>query len=73
LVPFFQRATTAYGRVGEVTAWVQSLALLEVVHAFTGIVRSPLKTTAMQVTSRLLIIWAIVENYEVVSPATLAL
>lgn len=32
-------------------------------NTFTGIVRSPLPTTAMQVSSRLLLIWAVVNRY----------
>ncbi|CAN3371406.1 hypothetical protein DIURU_005122 [Diutina rugosa] len=45
------------------TSWVliavQSLAIIEVYNAATGIVRSPIFTTAMQVASRLLIVWGI--------------
>ncbi|KAF9515542.1 hypothetical protein BS47DRAFT_1372006 [Hydnum rufescens UP504] len=39
------------------------LAILEVVHVFLGLVRSPLGTTAMQVASRLTLVWGIVENF----------
>ncbi|OAA66009.1 phosphatase-like protein [Niveomyces insectorum RCEF 264] len=39
--------------------WTQTLALLEVVHALFGIVRAPLVTTAMQVASRLLLVWPV--------------
>ncbi|KAH7910590.1 PTPLA-domain-containing protein [Hygrophoropsis aurantiaca] len=45
---------------------VQSLAILEVVHVLLGLVRSPLPTTLMQVSSRLFCVWAIVVRY----PAT---
>lgn len=38
---------------------VQSLAVLEVVHACIGIVRSPVHTVAQQVASRLFIVWGI--------------
>ena len=37
---------------------VQSAAILEVVHAALGLVRSPVVTTAIQVASRLLLVWA---------------
>lgn len=37
----------------------QSLAILEVVHSLVGIVRAPLVTTAMQVASRLLLVWGV--------------
>jgi very-long-chain (3R)-3-hydroxyacyl-CoA dehydratase len=67
LVPYFQRASTAYAKVGEQTAWVQTLAVLEIVHVLLGFVKSPIQTTGMQVFSRLALVWFIVENYEVVS------
>ena len=73
LVPYFKRATTAFGKVGETTAWVQTLAVLEIVHAVSGLVRSPLGTTVMQVFSRLALVWGIAEQYQVVrlSPSLL--
>ncbi|KAJ5221504.1 uncharacterized protein N7469_010391 [Penicillium citrinum] len=37
----------------------QSLAILEVVHSILGLVRAPFLTTAMQVASRLLLVWGI--------------
>lgn len=68
LVPYFKRASTAYDKVGEQTAWVQTLALLEIVHVLLGFVRSSIETTVMQVFSRLFLVWWIVERYETVSP-----
>jgi hypothetical protein len=53
--------------VGEQTAWVQTLAVLEIVHALVGFVRSPIATTGMQVFSRLVLVWGIAEHFEVVS------
>jgi len=44
------------GGGGVVEEWVQSLAVLDVVHAAMGLVRSPLLTAAVQVTSRLLVL-----------------
>ncbi len=41
------------------TTYIQSAAILEVFHCFFGIVRSPVVTTAIQVSSRLLIVWGI--------------
>lgn len=38
---------------------VQTMAVLEIVHAATGLVRSPVFTTAQQVASRLFIVWGI--------------
>lgn len=49
-------------RVQEVSGplqMVQSLAVMEVVHAVMGLVRSPVFTTAQQVASRLFIVWGI--------------
>ncbi|GAW03914.1 PTPLA-domain-containing protein [Lentinula edodes] len=63
LVPVYRRAATTFGRIGVTTAWVQSCALLEVVHVLLGWVRSPLQTTAMQVSSRLFLVWGIVEQF----------
>lgn len=42
------------------TRWIQSLAILEVVHASVGLVRAAPLTTAMQVASRLLLVWGVV-------------
>ncbi|KAG6917441.1 hypothetical protein DXG01_002527 [Tephrocybe rancida] len=63
LRPVYRRAGTAYVRLGTPTALVQSLALMEVAHVLLGWVKSPLPTTAMQVASRLYIVWGIVEQY----------
>ncbi|KAK2627345.1 hypothetical protein QTJ16_003311 [Diplocarpon rosae] len=52
-----------YPGVGRFTKWTQSLALLEVVHAATSLVRAPINTTAMQVASRLLLVWGIIFQY----------
>ncbi|KAF0698799.1 Aste57867_10588 [Aphanomyces stellatus] len=38
---------------------VQTLAILEVLHAMVGLVRSPVTSTAMQVSSRLFNVWVI--------------
>ncbi|KAN0091120.1 Protein tyrosine phosphatase-like protein, PTPLA domain containing protein [Tylopilus felleus] len=46
-----------------VLAPVQSLAALEVLHVLLGLVRSPLPTTFVQVSSRLILVWAIVARY----------
>ncbi|KAF9241568.1 PTPLA-domain-containing protein [Melanogaster broomeanus] len=42
---------------------VLSLAALEVLHVLVGLVRSPLPTTLMQVSSRLVLVWAIVARF----------
>lgn len=43
----------------EYARWVQTLMLLEVVHSAIGIVRSPLITAAIQVASRILVVWGV--------------
>lgn len=53
----------SYSASFSAVAPVQSLALLEVIHVIVGLVRSPLPTTAMQVASRLLLVWGIVARF----------
>lgn len=60
LVPYVP-ATYSYS--WSVLAPVQSLAALEVLHVLLRLVRSPLPTTFMQVSSRLILIWAIVARF----------
>jgi very-long-chain (3R)-3-hydroxyacyl-CoA dehydratase len=52
-----------YGGVGEWTRNVQTMAVLEVVHAAVGLVRSSVATTALQVISRIIIVWAVCDRY----------
>lgn len=42
---------------------VQSLAAFEILHVLLGFVRSPLPTTVVQVSSRLILVWGIVERF----------
>lgn len=58
-----------YAQSWSVLAPVQSLAALEVLHVLLGLVRSPLPTTFMQVSSRLILIWAIVARYSSTHPS----
>lgn len=51
----------AYKNLGWLTKWTQTLAVLEVVHAALGVVRSPIGTTASQVASRVYTVWGVVE------------
>lgn len=43
--------------------WTQTIALLEVVHAVLGLVRASPITTAMQVASRILVVWVVLQLY----------
>lgn len=63
----YRRSTTTFARVGTQTAFVQSFAVLEVLHVLFGLVRSPLQTTVMQVSSRLFLVWGITEQFPLVS------
>jgi very-long-chain (3R)-3-hydroxyacyl-CoA dehydratase len=63
LLTYLNRAKTLYSVVGLEVALVQSFAFLEVIHVVLGLVRSPLSTTAMQVASRLILVWGIVEKF----------
>lgn len=47
--------------LGHATKYVQTLAVMEVVHAALGLVRSPVGTVASQVASRLWAVWGVVE------------
>lgn len=62
--PIYIRSTSTFARVGAQTAFVQTFALLEVVHSLLGWVRSPLHTTVMQVVSRLFLVWGVMEQFE---------
>ncbi|KDN35823.1 hypothetical protein RSAG8_11257, partial [Rhizoctonia solani AG-8 WAC10335] len=63
--PVFKRACTTFaiGRVGSIVRIVQTGALLEVLHALFGFVRSPIAATAMQVASRIYLVWGATESF----------
>ncbi|PYI34649.1 PTPLA-domain-containing protein [Aspergillus indologenus CBS 114.80] len=42
----------------------QSLALLEILHSAAGLVRAPVATTALQVASRILLVWGILAPFQ---------
>ena len=48
-----------YGHIHRPLQLTQSLACLEIVHSLLGLVRSPLLTTVLQVSSRLFIVWGV--------------
>ncbi|POR36458.1 Protein tyrosine phosphatase, partial [Tolypocladium paradoxum] len=52
-----------YDGAGEWTKWTQTVAAMEILHSLLGVVRAPLFTTLMQVSSRFLLVWAIVESF----------
>ncbi|KAF2113054.1 tyrosine phosphatase-like protein [Lophiotrema nucula] len=62
----FEGRKTWGGVYEESEEWVrlvQTGAVLEVVHSLTGVVRAPLLTTLMQVSSRLLLTWGIAHPF----------
>ncbi|KAL8763219.1 MAG: hypothetical protein Q9184_000937 [Pyrenodesmia sp. 2 TL-2023] len=52
-----------YEAAGDITKWTQTVAVLEILHSAFGLVRSPLPMTALQVSSRLFLVWAIVDHF----------
>ena len=42
----------------------QTLAVLEILHSLLGVVRAPVTTTAMQVASRLLLVWGVMGPFQ---------
>ncbi|KAL7748245.1 hypothetical protein RI367_006431 [Sorochytrium milnesiophthora] len=55
--------STMYACIGNDMRLVQTLAVLEIVHAATGIVKSPVMVTGGQVASRLLLVWGILYGF----------
>ncbi|CAN8073541.1 unnamed protein product [Agarophyton chilense] len=51
--------SSVYDAVNLPLAIFQTAAVLEIVHSLTGIIRAPVATTALQVTSRLILVWGI--------------
>ncbi|OAQ89203.1 protein tyrosine phosphatase [Purpureocillium lilacinum] len=52
-----------YAAAGEWTKWTQTAAALEILHSLLGVVRAPVFTTLTQVSSRFLLVWAIVDSF----------
>jgi len=54
----------AYPSLADVLTYVQSMAILEIVHAAVGFVRSPVMVTFMQVSSRIVALYGIIHSPE---------
>ncbi|UPK92051.1 hypothetical protein LCI18_002986 [Fusarium solani-melongenae] len=54
---------TVWDKLSAIALWSETLTVLEVLHAVTGLVRAPPATTALQVAGRNTIVWAITRNY----------
>ena len=50
-------STLLWTTIKEPLTWVQTAAVMEIVHSLIGLVPSPVMTVAMQVSSRLLLVW----------------
>ena len=59
-----RRASNLHDYIGPLVVITQKLAVMEVVHAAVGWVRSNVLITAVQVMSRLIVVWGISEKYE---------
>ena len=64
LLDIYTRMTTTYDVVGRAVALVQTAAALEILHALSGLVKSPLPTAVIQVYSRLFLVWGVTQKYE---------
>lgn len=49
--------------VADFTKWTQTMAGMEVLHALLSVVRAPVPTTIMQVSSRFLLVWGVVHQF----------
>lgn len=51
------------GGLADFCKWTQTLAILEAVHSLIGLVKSPILTTVTQISSRLLLVWGVVNLF----------
>ncbi|KAL6858389.1 tyrosine phosphatase-like protein [Trichoderma novae-zelandiae] len=63
LTLFESGPSIVYLTTGEFTKWTQTAAAMEIIHSLFGIVRAPLLTTLMQVSSRFLLVWGVLHLY----------
>lgn len=74
LIPILQSHDKLHGlfeALFPLLKWTQTLALLEIVHSVVGLVRASPVTTAMQVASRIVVVWGVLTLYpEIVATTT---
>ncbi|KAJ3030126.1 UNVERIFIED_CONTAM: hypothetical protein HDU68_010048 [Siphonaria sp. JEL0065] len=58
---------TTYSEIGDYLLVVQTFALLEILHSIFKLVRSPVTTTIMQISSRLTMVWLVADQYKSVT------
>lgn len=56
--------TAIHAHLGTYTKYIQTLAILEIVHIALGLLRSSLPTTIIQVSSRLLLVWGVCDRFD---------
>ncbi|KZO92599.1 PTPLA-domain-containing protein [Calocera viscosa TUFC12733] len=64
LHPLINQASTMYAEMGLEVKIIQTFAILEILHALLGFVKSSVAVTAMQVGSRLVLVWGIADYYD---------
>lgn len=64
LATILRRASSVHDYIGPLVVIAQSLAVLEILHAAVGWVRSSALITLVQVLSRLIVVWCIAEKYQ---------
>jgi very-long-chain (3R)-3-hydroxyacyl-CoA dehydratase len=57
------KVSELFGETGKLTTWVQTGAILEIVHSVLRFVKSPVGTTASQVFSRLMLVWGVLSLF----------
>lgn len=60
-------SASVYPSTGSFVKWVQTLAGLEILHSLLGVVRAPLLTTIMQVASRFLLVWVVIDQFPILA------
>ncbi|KAE9972166.1 hypothetical protein BLS_004168 [Venturia inaequalis] len=61
-----------FGETGEFVKWAQTAAMMEILHSLFGLVNASVFTTAMQVASRFLLVWAICDQFPSVPASSIA-
>ncbi|KAA8909000.1 tyrosine phosphatase-like protein [Sphaerosporella brunnea] len=56
-------ASNLHSSLGTYTKYVQTLAILEILHLLLGLLKSSLVTTIIQVSSRLLLVWGVCDLF----------
>ncbi|KAJ3115303.1 hypothetical protein HDU96_000854 [Phlyctochytrium bullatum] len=66
VVQNYQSMNTTYQHYGRYVLWVQTAAIMEIFHSMFRLVKSPLFTTVVQVSSRLTLVWLVCLQFPLV-------